>query len=132
MMAGRFAGVGGFVNIAQSAKRLVFCCTLRAGDLAVEMADGGLRIVQEGKHAKFVQRVQQVCFHGPTAVRDGRQVLYVTERAVFELTPQGPALVELAPGIDLQRDVLDRMEFAPVIQSPRMMPSECFQQPRQS
>ena len=132
MMAGRFAGVGGFVNIAQSAKRLVFCCTLRAGDLAVEMADGGLRIVQEGKHAKFVQRVQQVCFHGPTAVREGRQVLYVTERAVFELTPQGPALTELAPGIDLQRDVLDRMEFAPVIQSPRMMPSECFQQPRQS
>ena len=132
MMAGRFAGVGGFVNIAQSAKRLVFCCTLTAGDLAVEMADGGLRILREGKHAKFVQRVQQVCFHGPTAVREGRQVLYVTERAVFELTPQGPALVELAPGIDLQRDVLDRMEFAPVIQSPRIMPSECFQQPRQS
>jgi propionate CoA-transferase len=128
MMSGRFAGVGGFVNIAQSAKRLVFCCTLRAGDLAVEMQDGGLRIVQEGKHSKFVKQVQQVCFHGPTAVREGRKVIYVTERAVFELTPQGLSLIELAPGIDLQRDVLDRMEFAPVIQSPRNMPSECFQQ----
>lgn len=128
LMSGRFAGVGGFVNIAQSAKRLVFCCTLRAGDLAVDLREGSLRILQEGKHPKFVKQVQQVCFHGPTAVREGRQVLYVTERAVFALTPQGPSLIELAPGIDLQRDVLDRMEFAPVIQSPRMMPSECFQQ----
>lgn len=127
MMAGRFAGVGGFVNIAQSAKRLVFCCTLRAGGLAVEMDDGKLRITQEGTHAKFVQKVQQVCFHGPTAVAEGRQVLYVTERAVFRLTPQGLELTELAPGIDLQREVLERMEFMPVIQSPGTMPEECFQ-----
>lgn len=128
LMSGRFAGVGGFVNIAQSAKRLVFCCTLRAGDLEVAAEAGSLRIVREGKHAKFVKRVQQVCFHGPTALINGTRVLYVTERAVFELTPRGLALVELAPGIDLQRGVLDQMAFTPIIEAPVAMPAECFAQ----
>lgn len=112
-IAGRFAGVGGFVNIAQSARRLVFCCTLRAGDLKVDVADGKLCIVREGTHAKFVKSVRQVCFHGPSAFARGQQVMFVTERAVFELTAQGLALTELAPGIDLQRQVLDQMEFTP-------------------
>ncbi len=128
LMAGRFAGVGGFVNITHSARRLVFCCTLRAGELQVAMEDGGLRILHEGAHAKFVKQVQQVCFHGPTALAEGRRVTYVTERAVFELTPRGLVLAEVAPGVDLQRDVLGRMEFAPVIESPpRPMPAACFQ-----
>ena len=124
--AGRFAGVGGFVNITQSARRLVFCCPFRAGELAVAVADGALRIVREGRHAKFVPRVQQVCFHGPSALARGQQVLYVTERAVFELTPQGLRLTEVAPGIVVARDILPQMEFTPVIATPCVMPAECF------
>ncbi len=111
--AGRFAGVGGFVNIAQSARRLVFCLTLRAGGLEVAMEEDRLVIRQEGRHPKFVQRIQHVCFHGPTALQQGQQVIYVTERAVFELTAEGLCLIELAPGMDLQSDVLDQMEFTP-------------------
>lgn len=94
----RFAGVGGFVNIAQAARRLVFCCTFRAKE-----------------KAKFVKQIQHVCFHGPSALARGHQVLYVTERAVFELTPSGLGLLEVAPGFDVQREVLDQMEFAPVL-----------------
>lgn len=115
--AGRFAGVGGFVNIAQCARRLVFCLTLRAGELEVAMDGSRLVIVKEGRHAKFVSRIQHVCFHGPTALQRGQQVLYVTERAVFELTPQGLQLIEVAEGIDLQKQVLDQMEFTPKISS---------------
>ncbi|HYF37982.1 MAG TPA: malonate decarboxylase subunit alpha [Prosthecobacter sp.] len=111
--AGRFAGVGGFVNIAQCARRIVFCLTLRAGDLQVAMENGKLRILKEGKHPKFVQRINHVCFHGPTALQQGQQVLYVTERAVFELTREGLRLVEVAEGIDLQRQVLEQMDFIP-------------------
>lgn len=125
--AGRFAGVGGFVNIAQSARRVVFCCTFRAGELEVAVDGGALRIVHEGRHAKFVKRVQQVCFHGPSALARGQQVLFVTERAVFELTPRGLVLVEVAPGIDVTRDILPLMEFAPVIETPSAMPAECFE-----
>ncbi len=94
--ADRFAGVGGFVNITQSARRLVFCCTFRAKE-----------------NAKFVRRIQHVCFHGPSALARGQQVLYVTERAVFELTQDGLRLTEIANGIDLQTQVLDQMEFTP-------------------
>jgi propionate CoA-transferase len=113
--AGRFAGVGGFVNIAQCAKRLVFCLTLRAGDLAVALENGRLSIVKEGRHPKFVRAIQHVCFHGPTALAAGQEVLYVTERAVFRLTPRGLQLIEVAEGIDLQTQVLDQMQFAPVM-----------------
>jgi len=121
--AGRFAGVGGFMNIAQSARRLVFCCSFRAGEIEVAREGGGLRIVKEGKHPKFVRQLQQVCFHGPSAIARGQQVLYVTERAVFELTFEGLRLIELAPGIDLRGDVLDRMDFVPQYASPvREMP----------
>lgn len=95
--AGRFAGVGGFVNIAHCARRLVFCCTFRAKE-----------------NAKFVKRIRHVCFHGPSAMARGQQVLYVTERAVFELTARGLKIVEVTPGLDLQRDVLDQMEFQPL------------------
>ena len=113
--AGRFAGVGGFVNIAQSARRLVFCLTLRAGDLRVAMDGDSLVILNEGKHPKFVENIQHVCFHGPTAIAKGQQVMYVTERAVFELTAQGLKLVEVMPGIDLQTQVLDQMAFQPLL-----------------
>lgn len=113
--AGRFAGVGGFTNISHTAKRLVFCCTFTAGGLAVEMEDGALRILREGQHPKFVRQIQHVCFHGPSALAREQQVLYVTERAVFELTSVGLRLIEIAPGIDLQTQVLDHMAFKPTV-----------------
>ncbi len=123
---GCFCGVGGFVNITQSARRVVFACTFRTEGLAVDAADGVLKIVREGKKAKFVPRVAQVCFHGPTAVKNGQQVLYVTERAVFELKADGLHLRELAPGVDLEADVLRQMGFVPHVTSPGRMPAECF------
>ncbi len=125
--AGRFAGVGGFVNISQNAKRIVFCCTFTAGDLEIAVTDGRLRIRREGRHAKFVQRVQQVCFHGPSALAGGQQVLYVTERAVFELTPRGLHLIEIAEGVDLHQHILPLMQFAPCVERPAIMSSHCLQ-----
>ena len=113
--AGRFAGVGGFTNISHTAKRLVFCCTFTAGGLEVEMRGTELRIIREGQHAKFVKQIQHVCFHGPSALARGQQVHYVTERAVFELTTGGLRLIEIAPGIDLQSQILDLMSFRPSV-----------------
>ncbi|MEX1119221.1 MAG: malonate decarboxylase subunit alpha [Terrimicrobiaceae bacterium] len=113
--AGRFVGVGGFANIAQSARRLVFCCSFRAGDLKIARENDKLRILGEGRYAKFVNRLQQISFHGPSALAQGQEVLFVTERAVLQLTSGGLLLVEIAPGIDLQHDVLDQMEFLPKI-----------------
>lgn len=112
--AGRFAGVGGFPNITQSARRLVFCLSLRAGGLEVALDGDRLVIVREGRHAKFVRAIQHVCFHGPTAAARGQEVLYVTERAVFKLTPKGLEVIEVRPGIDLQTQVFDQMEFQPL------------------
>jgi propionate CoA-transferase len=125
--AGRFAGVGGFVNITQSARRVVFCCAFRAAGLEVSVRQGVLHIEREGQHPKFVKHIQQVCFHGPSALARGQQVLYITERAVFELTRSGLALVELAKGADLQKDILRQMEFTPTITQIRPMPDICFQ-----
>ena len=124
--AGRFAGVGGFVNISQNAKRVVFCLPFRTAGLEIAMKDGTLRIVSEGATAKFVKRVQQVCFHGPSALARGQQVLYVTERAVFELTARGLSLIEVAPGMVPAADILPHMEFSPLIATPRVMPPACF------
>lgn len=123
--AGRFAGVGGFMNIAESAKRVVFCCPFRAGDLEVAVENGTLRIVREGCHSKFVKRVQQICFHGRSALARGQPVQFVTERAVFRLTPEGLTLSELAPGIEAS-DLFSLMEFEPTVKSLRVMPEECF------
>jgi propionate CoA-transferase len=113
----RFAGVGGFINISQNAGRLVFCGTLTTDGLEVEYRDGTLRILREGRVAKFVNEVQQVSFSGPIARQSGREVLFVTERAVFRLCPEGIELIEIAPGIDLQRDVLDQMGFTPILRN---------------
>jgi propionate CoA-transferase len=110
----RFAGVGGFVNISTSARRVVFCCTMTAGGLELTQENGQLCIIREGRHSKFVKNVKHICFHGPSALKRGQEVLYITERAVFKLTPNGLALIEARPGIDKERDVLARMEFAPV------------------
>ena len=125
MFGGRFAGVGGFVNISTNARRVIFACTFQAGDLEIRMDGRNLRIVREGRHSKFVERVKQVCFHGPSALARGQKVKYITERAVFELTPNGLQLSEIAPGMAVQ-DILRVMEFAPLVNAPETMPEECF------
>ena len=118
----RFAGVGGFVNISQNARRLVFCGTFTTDGLKVAYENGCVRIVHEGRVAKFVRQVEQVSFSGPVARDAQRDVIFVTERAVFRLQPEGLELIEVAPGIDLQRDVVERMEFAPIMRSVGRMP----------
>lgn len=111
----RVAGCGGFINISQSAKKLVFAGTFTAGGLQIAVEDGQLRILQEGKAKKFLKQVQQITFSGSYAAKVNQPVVYVTERAVFELQNGHITLIEIAPGIDLQTQVLDQMEFVPVI-----------------
>lgn len=104
-------GPGGFINIAQTAANMFFCGTLTAGGLKVEAKDGKLTILQEGRSKKYVNKVQQVTFSGEYSKEMGQNVLYITERAVFKTTSEGLMLIEIAPGIDLQTQVLDQMEF---------------------
>lgn len=125
----RLAGVGGFVNITQNAKRLVFCGTFTAGGLRTVVDAGHLRIEREGGVRKFVDEVEQVSFSAQRARSVGQEVMYVTERAVFRLGDGGLELTETAPGIDLQNDVLGQMDFVPVIGDVAPMPSHVFQQP---
>jgi propionate CoA-transferase len=122
----RLAGAGGFINISQNAKKLVFVGTFTAGRLGVAIEDGNLRIVSEGSSAKFVREVEHRTFSGRYAVQRGQPVLYVTERCVFKLTPEGLELTEIAPGVDIERDILARMQFRPIIRSPAIMDKRIF------
>lgn len=120
------AGVGGFINISQNAGRVVFCGTLTAGGLRTSVKDGELQIEQEGRVRKFTSSVEQVSFNARAALANGQQVLYVTERAVFQATQEGLQLIEIAPGVNMQTQVLDQMEFDPVIKTVRTMNPEHF------
>jgi propionate CoA-transferase len=123
----RLAGVGGFINITQTAKKVVFCGTFTAGGLEVEIRDGGIKILTEGKAKKFIRAIEQISFSTHRARQLGQDVLYVTERAVFKLTDEGLELIELAPGIDLQTQVLDLMEFKPIVKNVQLMPRHVFE-----
>jgi propionate CoA-transferase len=106
-------GAGGFIDIAQSAKRLVFTGTFTTGGLEVGFADGKLKIVKEGKVRKFAKQVEHITYAVIDGVKRGQTAHVITERAVFEVAPEGLILTEIAPGIDVRRDVLDQMEYAP-------------------
>ncbi len=122
----KLAGAGGFINISQSARKLVFAGTFTAGGLRVEIDDTDLVIVKEGKNRKFVKAVEQITFNGAYAAEKGQSVLYVTERCVFRRTVDGMELVEVAPGIDIDRDILAQMDFMPIVKSPRVMDPRIF------
>jgi propionate CoA-transferase len=122
----RLAGAGGFINISQSAKAVVFVGTFTAGPLEVEVADGRLAIVREGSVRKFVSEVEHRTFSGDYALKLGQPVLYVTERCVFRLTVNGLELVEVAPGINIDRDILAHMDFAPIVHDPQPMDASIF------
>jgi propionate CoA-transferase len=123
----KLAGAGGFINISQNAKKVVFCGTFTAGGLRIGLENGQLRIEQEGGSRKFVEAVEHRTFSGSYAVQRGQQVLYVTERCVFSLGPDGMTLIEVAPGVDLDRDILGQMDFQPLVRDPRLIDARIFQ-----
>ncbi|GMG82929.1 acyl CoA:acetate/3-ketoacid CoA transferase [Paralimibaculum aggregatum] len=122
----KLAGAGGFINISQNARKVVFAGTFTAGGLDVETGGGGLRILHEGRADKFRAAVEQITFSGRRANAVGQKVVYVTERCVFELGADGLRLVEIAPGIDLERDILGHMAFRPIIDEPHEMDARIF------
>ena len=106
---------------------MVFCGTFTAGGLQVAVEDGRLKIVAEGKSRKFLDHVEQITFSGHYAASTGQVVLYVTERAVFRLSPEGVELLEVAPGIDIERDVVAHMAFPPIMRDVQLMDAGVFQ-----
>ncbi len=124
----RLTGPGGFINISQRAKKVVFVGTFTAGKLEVSVQKGKLHIDREGTERKFVDLVEQKTFSGRYAVETGQPVLYITERCVFSLTEKGLELIEIAPGIDLEKDILALMDFQPILKNPpRLMDPRIFQ-----
>lgn len=122
----RLAGCGGFINISQSARKVVFMGTFTCDGLEMAVEDGQLRILREGRSRKFIRRVQQVTFSGRHALERSGHVLYVTERCVFQLVPGGLELLEVARGVDVDKDVLAQMEFAPLVRAPKTMDARLF------
>ena len=125
-LGGNLIGPGGFIEIAQNAKKVVFCGTFDAQGTRIAWAEGRLTILSPGKVRKFVERVERVTFSGTYARENGQEVLYVTERAVLRLDRGGMSLVEIAPGVDLERDIVRNMGFMPDVSTTREMPPESF------
>ena len=123
----KLAGAGGFINISQNAKKVIFVGTFNAGGLRVAVDNDKLVILNEGNARKFVQQVEHVTFSGPLAASRAQHVLYVTERCVFALSPDGLELKEVAPGIDVERDILSQMDFKPIVRdTPNVMDARIF------
>ncbi|BES71282.1 hypothetical protein RE428_23000 [Marinobacter nanhaiticus D15-8W] len=113
----RLSGAGGFINISQNAREVFFMGTFEAGPQDILIEDAGLHINQGGKGRKFVREVEHMTFNGRYALERGQRVFYITERCVFQLTVNGLELIEIAPGLDLDRDILAYMDFRPAISS---------------
>lgn len=126
----RIAGCGGFINITQNAKRVFFCGTFMAGGLRTHCEDGRLIIDKEGRNKKMLQHVEQITFSGKYAINNKQPVMYITERAVFELKEDGVHLIEAAPGIDIQTQILDLMDFVPKMPAdgPKLMDQCIFEE----
>lgn len=114
-MGTKAPGAGGFIDITSTAKNVVFCSTFTGGGLEIDFDENGVIIRHEGKFKKMVQKVQQISYNGKLAWERGQRMFFVTERALFQLTADGPMLIEIAKGLDLRKDVLDQMEFEPKI-----------------
>jgi len=124
----KLAGAGGFINISQNAKKVVFVGTFTAEGLRIKVENGCLSILQEGRVKKFVDQVEHVTFSGRYAIQKNQPVLYITERCVFSLTPEGMKLIEIAPGIDLEKDILNHLAFQPLLNDPLLqMDKRIFQ-----
>ncbi len=124
----KFPGCGGFINISQNARTVIFMGSFTNGGLETEIEDGQLKIIREGRTKKFLKRVEQITYSGIYGIERGQRVLYVTERAVFTLSPEGLELLEIAPGIDLEKDIFEQMEFMPVVKKrPALMETPLFQ-----
>lgn len=124
----KLAGAGGFINISQGARKVVYVGTFTAGGLEIAVEEGRLKIVREGRAKKFLKQVEQVTFSAAEAIERQVPVLYVTERCVFRLTPRGLLLAEVAPGIDVERDILAQMDFAPIVDKPVAMDERLFRE----
>lgn len=121
------AGAGGFINIAQGTRKILYCGTLTAGGLDIQVGDGRVRIAREGRFPKFVARTQHVTFNGPLAAKQGQEVWYITERGVFRLTTDGLLLTEVAPGVDVEKEIRARVGFPlRVAQDLRLMDPRLF------
>jgi propionate CoA-transferase len=112
---GRVIGVGGFQHIAQNARKVIFSGTFTTGGLRINWDGGIMQLLSEGKHKKFVAALEQVSYNGQFGMENGQEILFVTERAVFHRVADGLKLIEIAPGADLQRDVLGQMDFTPLV-----------------
>ena len=124
----RVTGPGGFINITQSTHKMIFMGTFMAGDFEEEIKDGKLVINKDGDKKKFVDKVQQITFSAEQAIKNNQEILYVTERCVFKLTKEGVTLIEIAPGVDLEKDILANMEFKPIISKDlKLMDERIFQ-----
>ncbi|MFD1382062.1 acyl CoA:acetate/3-ketoacid CoA transferase [Rhodanobacter aciditrophus] len=122
----KVVGPGGFINISQSAKKIVFCGTLVNG-AKLSFEGGKATVLEEGRTRKFVQQVDHITFSGEFAQANEKPVFFITERCVLELRKEGMVLTEIAPGLDLQKDVLDMMDFAPIVaEDLKTMPDEIF------
>jgi len=130
MLPGRIPGPGGFSVIAYGAPRLLFGGHFTAGKsrIRVDPREHKLVIEEDGPISKFVNRVYKVFFNSNQALEQGKEVMYITERAVFKLTPQGLELVEVAPGVDIDRHILEKMEFKPIVKEPRLMDKRLFRE----
>ena len=113
MLPNRVFGPGGFPVIAGGAPRTYFAGAFSAGQAKIDIVNGKLQIVQDGETQKFVEKVFRVVFSGHQAIKYGHEILYITERAVFRLAKEGIILEEVAPGVDIEKDIISKMSFGP-------------------